>query len=256
MKWAKLHSGSVFKCAFALFVLQIFLIPLVVSYTYAGRSENPNHVITYTSGKLEWDADTKTDSNGSAMLSIFDTDYENVISSDGDKVIAPGTELQTIIRLKNSSSSNVEFTAVLFSKKSTEMLPVKTALAGTGFSDTQDYSLPSDTDRSGVIRAVSGICESGKITDFDISQIWEYEDKNNTEARDISDTTLGDKSALGNADNEKVGFYIVVNDNGTAVSPQNPYTGVNISIYGCIVLLALSTAVIAYSLARKVGRKK
>lgn len=255
MRWTSIHSSKIFIYAVVLFALQILLMPIVVSYTYAGRSENPNHVITYTSGKLEWDTDTKTDSNGSALLSIFDTAYENVKSSDDDKVIAPGTELKSIIRLKNSSSSNIEFTAVLYNRKSTEMMPVKTALAGSGFSDTQSYSTPSDINRSNVIRAIKGVCESGKITDFDISWIWEYEDKNDTEARDTSDTTLGDKSALGNADSTNTGFYIVVNDNGTAVSPQNPYTGIDISVYCCIILLALSTAVIAYLLVRKVGQK-
>ena len=41
-----------------LFLLEVLLFPLAVGVTYSGRSESPDHVLAYTTGKLTWDSAT------------------------------------------------------------------------------------------------------------------------------------------------------------------------------------------------------
>ena len=49
-----------------LFILEIVTLPYMVQLTYAGRSEEAGHVLTYTEGKLTWDSATGIDENGVA----------------------------------------------------------------------------------------------------------------------------------------------------------------------------------------------
>lgn len=45
-----------FVALLLLFIMQVLLLPAVIGATYATKSVKPEHIITYTPGKLSWDA--------------------------------------------------------------------------------------------------------------------------------------------------------------------------------------------------------
>lgn len=199
-----------------LFILQVVTLPYVLGFTYSGRSESPDHILTYTRGKLTWDSATDIDANGVAELDLFDANYQNVESSNGDNLVAPGTEGINIVRLKNSVKGPVTYTAVLYRIRTDETLPVETEFADdTAFTDTTTYSLPKGVTKDQVIRAVKGTVKGGQIQDFDIKWLWEfYVD----DTQDVADTAFGDKAT----DEVTVGIYIVVEDNNNYSSGKDP----------------------------------
>lgn len=223
-----------------LFILEVITFPFVLGFTWAGRSETPERVLTYTQGKLTWDSAADIDANGAAKLSLFDSIYKNVNAGSGDKVVAPGTDGGSIVRLKNSVSGAVSYTAVLYRIRSTDELPVEAALTGDNFTDTNIYTLPDGVTGTDVIRAVSGTVGGGMIQDFDIYWSWQYKESNE---QDIIDTWFGDRAANGDADNITVGLYIVVEDGNTCIIPSSLQTGdIGIGIY--VVLMCISGALL------------
>ncbi len=190
-----------------LFMLEILLLPLVIGLTYSGRSETPDHVLTYTKGNLVWDSATGIDKNGVARLNFFDAYYDNVKSENGDNVIAPGTAKENIVRLTNKAGSTIRYTAVLYRYNDAE-LPVEVTFCPDCSADeiTFRYTLPELTNRVEVIRAVTGELESGKIKDFDVEWDWGFYYSNYW---DEIDTYLGNKDV---SDELTVGLYIVVED--------------------------------------------
>lgn len=226
-----------------LFILEIFTLPFVLELTYAGRSEVPDHVLTYTPGSLRWDDGTGVEQDGTAVLSLFDSQYGDTVNADnGDKIIAPGTDGWNIVRLKNDAEKQVSYTAVLYEIKDNPELPVKAELSGTGLVDTEDYRLPDKVTGAKVIRAVAGEIGSGEIRDFDIDWTWEYEEN---QAQDVIDTLLGDKAAYEEANDVTVGLYIVVEDNNEYITPVRPKTGdfgAGMGMY--VTLLAISGLVL------------
>lgn len=223
-----------------LFILEVITFPFVLGFTWAGRSETPERVLTYTSGKLTWDSAADIDTNGAAEFSLFNSVYGNTKSDNGDKVVAPGTEDGSIVRLKNSVSDTISYTAVLYQIRSTDKLPVEATLTGDRFTDTDSYTLPQGVTDSDVIRAVSGTVGGGLIQDFDINWNWQFE---NGDKQDVIDTWLGNKAADGDADDVTVGLYIVVEEDNAYVIPGSPQTGdVGIGIYA--VLMCISGALL------------
>ena len=218
-----------------LFILEVMTLPLVLGITYSGRSESPDHILTYTKGKLVWDSATGIDENGVAVLDLFDAEYPGVESEDGSNVVAPGTDGYNIVRLKNSVSGSVTYTAVLYRIRTSEDLPVEAELIGSGYTDTASYPLPDGVNSQQVLRAVTGTVKGGEIQDFDISWLWEYE---NGEVQDSIDTFLGDKD---NADEVTVGLYIVVEDNNSYIDPEIPKTGddSHVGMYLGLMLVSL-----------------
>ena len=202
-----------------LFILEVLTLPLVLGITYSGRSESPDHVLTYTQGKLTWDSVTGIDKNGAAELNLFDAEYPGVEAEDESKVIAPGTEGYSIVRLKNSVSGSVKYTAVLYSIRSSEQIPVEVELADSDFTDTENYPLPDGVKAYQVLRAVTGTVKGDEVQDFDILWQWEYE---TSEEQNETDTFLGDKD---HADEVTAGLYVVVEDNNSYISPDVPKTG-------------------------------
>lgn len=217
-----------------LFILQMITLPVMMGVTYSGRSESPNHILTYTQGKLTWDSATGIDENGVAELDLFDAIYNNVESSDGKNVVAPGTDGFNIVRLKNSVSGSVKYTAVLYRIRTNEALPVEASLTGA-FTDTTAYTLPDGVSANQVVRAVTGTVKGGEILDFDISWLWEFEE---SDQQDIIDTMLGIED---DPDTVTVGLYIVVEDNNSYVSPDIPKTGDNshVGMYFGLMLISL-----------------
>lgn len=202
-------ANVLLTAALILFLISAALFPFAVGITYSGRSEAPEHVLTYTTGKLTWDSATGIDANGAAEMSLFDAHYQNVDSQNSDSVVAPGTQGNSIVRLHNSVGYSIQYVAVLYQIKDEPQLPVQASLSGVGFADTQTYPLPDGVTESQVVRAVSGTLGGGQIQDFDILWDWTYFV---SDERDVVDTQLGDKAAFLTADDVTVGLYIVVEE--------------------------------------------
>ncbi len=242
----------IFPVILILFILQVILLPVMIGLTYATRSERPEHILTYTTGKLVWDKDTSVRPDGSAELSFFESLYRNVNAENAEKVLAPGTEKDSIVRLKNNGKNSVRYTAVLYSLSTTPDLDIGANLLGDGFSDVSDYALPDKVNKDTVIRAVGGSIAANAIQDFDINWFWSFEDANDTEARDKIDTYLGNKAADENADEATLGFYLVVHD-GSDYGPS-PKTGDNTMLGGYVTLMIISgsmTVILAVTRKRR-----
>ncbi len=224
-----------------LFILEVIAFPYAVGLTYAGRSEDPDRVLTYQPGKLQWNDVAGIAENGVAELSLFDAAYENVASHDGSAVVAPGTEGLHIIRLRNTAKNAVRFTAVLYAIKTSEALPVQVSLRGE-FTDDQAVSLPEDVAQKQVIRSVSGELPGGQHTDFDIAWLWDYAVSGQ---QDLIDVDFGNKAANGVADDITVGFYLVVKDEGITVPPETGEQA-NLTLY--ITLMCITGAAMLFLL--------
>lgn len=228
-----------------LFIAEILTLPLVLDITYAGRSDVPQHILTYKRNKLTWNHKKDIEKNGVAKLQFFETEYDNVTSENGDAVFAPGTEKNSIIRLKNAIENTVSYTAVVYEIKNNEQLPVKTKLKDSSFTDAREYILPDGVKDEQVVRAVTGKIKGGEIQDFDIFWVWEYfEDEN----QDIEDTVLGDSN-----EDVTLGFYLVIEDNNKVISPSVPKTGDNTILGGYAALMGISVVMMFLMLC---GRKR
>lgn len=241
MNLTTLRKNWLLPAVLILFLLEVVLFPLAVGLTYAGRSETPNHLLTYTTGALTWDSATGIGADGVAMLDLFDSNYQNVQAHNGDNLVAPGTQRTSIVRLKNDGDHTIRYTALLYRIKEEDTLPVAPQLTGTGFVETDSYPLPDGVTGQQVVRAVTGTLDAGTLQDFDITWAWAYHED---DARDVQDTALGDRAAFAKADEVTAGLYIVVENEGGGSEPyilaQIPQTGDtgNLGLY--IVLLAAS----------------
>lgn len=241
--------GWILPAVLILFILEVITFPFVLAFTWAGRSETPERVLTYTEGKLTWDSAANIDSKGVAELSLFDRIYQNVNADNDDNLVAPGTNSSSIVRLKNSVSGTISYTAVLYCIRSTDVLPVEVSLSGDGFTDSDTYILPKDVKDEDVIRAVSGTVGGGMIQDFDIDWIWQFYD---SDQQDVIDTWLGNK---GDADDVTVGLYIIVEDENTYITPEPPQTGdPGIGIYAVLMCVSGVLLIILFADKRR-GRK-
>lgn len=202
-----------------LLLIQLILLPAALGVTYASTSTRPEHILTYTTGRLTWDSATETDGQGAARLELFRRSYDNVNAADGQRVIAPGTAGETVVRLKNNTGRTVSYTAVLYEKKTNAALPVTSALTGEAFADTTSYVLPNGVDKGQVVRAVSGTVGGNQRQDFSILWSWLFEV---SAAQDAADTALGNAAT----DVEELGFYLTVVDQGgsggTVIDPEKP----------------------------------
>lgn len=199
-----------------LLLIQLILLPAALGVTYASSGTRPEHILTYTTGRLTWDSATETDR---ARLELFRRGYDNVNAADGQRVIAPGTAGETVVRLKNNTGRTVRYTAVLYEKKTNAALPVTSALTGEAFTDTTSYVLPDGVDKGQVVRAVSGTVGGNQRQDFSILWSWLFEV---SAAQDAADTALGNAAT----DVEELGFYLTVVDQGgsggTVIDPVTP----------------------------------
>lgn len=203
----------------ALLLIQLILLPAALGVTYASSGTRPEHILTYTTGRLTWDSATETDAQGAARLELFRRSYDNVDAADGQNVIAPGTAGETVVRLKNNTGRTVSYTAVLYEKKTNAALPVTSALTGEAFADTTSYVLPDGVDEGQVVRAVSGTVGGNQRQDFSILWSWLFEV---SAQQDAADTALGNAAT----DVEELGFYLTVVDQGgsggTVIDPVTP----------------------------------
>lgn len=235
-----------------LFILEIVTLPLALNSTYSGRSENPEHLLVYTPGRLTWDSGTGIDQNGAAIMRIFSDVYgdaaqTDVDSADGNEVIAPGTDGFNIVRLKNNVGGSIKYTAVLYSFKSSDAIPVKASLSAPGAIPTSVYPLPAGVSHSQVISAVSGYLAGGAIEDFDTSWFWTFYE---SDARDTLDTGLGNAPI---PDQLTLGLYIVVEDDNSYIAPNIPKTGDenHTMMYASLMLIALIMAGLLFIESRR-----
>lgn len=227
-----------FPAILILFILQVMLLPVMIGLTYAVPAERPEHILTYRTGSLVWDKAASVRPDGSAELSFFETLYKNVNADNAERVLAPGTEKDSVIRLKNDTNKEITYTAVLYSLSTSQNLDIGASLSGNGFSDTSRYALPESIKKETVVRAVGGSLAAKKLQDFDINWFWNFEDGASTDGRDGIDTYLGNKAANEKADEATLGFYLVVYDD-SEIFPS-PQTGDNTMIGGYVVLMLIS----------------
>ena len=230
-----------------LFAAGMITFPLAMEYAFAGRSEAPGHVLTYTRNKLQWDSATGIDANGAAILDIFDTEYPGVAAS-GD-VVAPGTSGGNIVRLSNSSHGPVKYTAVLYRIRSSELLAVEAELSGVDFQNTDTYLLPTGVSRDQVVQAVTGTLGSNMIQDFDIGWNWAYSENALQDARDTLMGTLGDESVT-------VGLYIVVEDDNADADSTLPQTGDNSNVHMYSAMMLVSGVLLLFLAAERRREKE
>ena len=243
-----------FPAMLILFILQAMLLPVMIGLTYAIPAERPEHILTYRTGLLVWDKATSVRPDGSAELSFFETLYKNVNADNAEKVLAPGTEKDSVVRLKNDTNKEITYTAVLYSLSTSPDLDIGASLSGNGFLDTSRYTLPENIKKEAVIRAVGGKLDARKLQDFDINWFWRFEDGASTYERDQIDTYLGNKAADGKADEATLGFYLVVHDDGEIV--PSPQTGDDTMIGGYVVLMLISGGLCLFLALTRKRREK
>lgn len=240
--WLEKHRQWLLPTVLILFILEIMTLPFVIGLTYSGRSESPNHTLVYSadseSASLMWDSATGIRADGTAELDVFQAEYDGVKAEDGQNVVAPGTEGFNIVRLENSVKGSIRYTAVFYRIQTNDKLPVKASLSGTGFTDTDTYSLPAGVEEKQVLRAVTGQLGGGQRQDFDINWLWTFYESDD---QDMVDTYLGNKDP---ADRVTVGLYIVVEDDNSYITPDVPKTGDDSFLGLHLSLLCLSAFVL------------
>lgn len=243
-----------FPAILILFILQVMLLPVMIGLTYAVPAERPEHILTYRTGSLVWDKAASVRPDGSAELSFFESLYKNVNADNAEKVLAPGTEKDSVVRLKNDTNKEIAYTAVLYSLSTSPDLDIGATLSGDGFSDTSRYTLPENIKKETVVRAVGGKLDAKKLQDFDINWFWNFEDGANVDERDRVDTYLGNKAANEKADEATLGFYLVVYDDSEIL--PSPQTGDNTMIGGYVVLMLISGGMCLFLAITRKRREK
>lgn len=259
------RKGWLLPATLILFILSVLTLPLMVILTYAGRSESPEHLLTFADEKLTWDENTEVGEDGIASLSFFKSVYQNVESSNEDHVFAPGTEKTTVIRLFNDSDDTIEYTAISWMIKECDILAVYGEFESEGSVPTTDYAglLPEGVTADQLLGAVTGTVDSKAIRDFDINWFWEFERGELVESGenghpdiyeyDSDDTYLGNKAAWDEADDALIGFAIIV-EGETPVPP--PPTGEGSMIWWGVALVAISGTLLLVELIVSRRQKK
>ncbi len=235
-----------------LFIVQILLFPLATGFTYAGKSESPDHVLTYFKGKLTWDSGVNIRPDGTAEMEIFFPEYDDSIKSgNGDDVIAPGSGEDYFLRLRNAAGGPVTYYAVLYAIKSDPDIPLDAWLTGDADLTPSDvYYLPEGVSDSDVISAFRGTVPGGRLQDFDVEWAWKFFESHE---QDAADTALGNKTPL---DTMTLGLYLVIEDENTyhetPVVPENPKTGDDSPVAMYLTLMAISFLVLVLLIADRI----
>ncbi len=201
-------SKKLLPIVLILFILEVFSFPFVVGITYANRAKAPDHILRYGVNKLTWDTPERINEEGVYELSLFSDDYNGEAkSADGEKIVAPGTSGENVVRLVNGVKGAIDYYAILYHKKTTADLNVRTTLSGDNLIDSAfSHTLPNGVEPQHIIRSVKGTLLGGGAQDFDINWVWDFY---TSDAQDVVDTALGDKGVL---DEVEVGFYLIVED--------------------------------------------
>ena len=166
-------------------------LTLLAAPAIAAGAAEPAHVLSYTTGRLTWDSATGIDENGAAVLSLFADAYQNVLSENGERVVAPGTDGSCTVRLENRMGYAISYIAVAYRIKEAETLPVEPEFSCEGAEDTGSYPLPERVEDAQVIRAVRGELSSGQSADFRLDWLWEYYESDARDGPGDTDDTDG-----------------------------------------------------------------
>ncbi len=166
-------------------------LTLLAAPAIAAGAAEPAHVLSYTTGRLTWDSATGIDENGAAVLSLFADAYQNVLSENGERVVAPGTDGSCTVRLENRMGYAISYIAVAYRIKEAETLPVEPEFSCEGAEDTGSYPLPEGVEDAQVIRAVRGELSGGQSADFRLDWIWEYYESGARDGPGDTDDTDG-----------------------------------------------------------------
>lgn len=232
----KARRGILTVLTVVLLAAAVVTFPYAFDLTWSLPGTDADRTLTYTTGSLTWDSAADIDENGVICLSMFKPDYNSVDAQNGDKVVAPGTEKNTGIRLLNSASGAVSYTAVLYRLDTTEV-PVTASLSGANA--VGSYALPKGVSADQVINAVGGTLKGGSVELLDIDWQWQFSVDVETDAKD---TGLGNKSV---PDEVKYGLYVVVTDNNSYYSPK---TGDSSNMMLWFVLLLVSLCAVVFFL--------
>ncbi|MBP3308454.1 MAG: hypothetical protein J6L90_03345 [Clostridia bacterium] len=204
MTKAKRHLKWLLPVMFFLLFASVVALPLLANITFANRADAPVHILNYETGSLMWAEGTPDiDEDGVCHLSLFDSLPKD---ENGDKLISPGDEDKTVLRLMNRTGNKVFFKAVLY-KVSVHGIPIEADFSNfEGVKDEHIYNLPDGVKKSDVIRVVGGELSAYKAQDFDIEWVWKFDVD---EEADKFDTYLAN---LERAD-VTLGVYITVTDN-------------------------------------------
>ncbi len=216
MKNKKSKTGWILPVVLILFICEVITLPLTYFFTYAGKSEAPDHVLTLEGQELVWSTSENILPCGCAEFRLFSDEYQNVKSDNGDKVVAPGTESDSIVRLKNANKEEATYIATLYVIQSSE-LPVTADLICEEGTLTDEYVLPDHANGAEVITSYTGVIKSEEIVDFTTEWKWKFYE---SDAQDQIDTALGNLAAEGKADNIVLGLYIVVEGEEEVIPPQ------------------------------------
>ncbi len=223
-----------------LFVVGTVTFSFAVRYAYAGGSQTPGHVLTYTRNRLRWDSATGIDSSGAAVLKLFGGEKPGVVSGN---VVAPGTSGGNSVRLCNDTAGEVDYTAVLYRIRSSEKLAVAAVLTGTDLKDTDTYLLPEGVSDDQVIRAVTGKLGGRQLQDFDIGWSWDFHE---SVQQDAEDTLMGIRG-----ETVTLGLHIVIEDDNAELDYVTPQTGDNGNIYMHLTILLVSSMLLLFLLAER-----
>jgi hypothetical protein len=135
----------------------------------AGAGASGAEVSYLGAGRVAWTGVAEVgEDGGSAGLPVFSPSYENVESSDGSNVVAPGTSGELSVRVTNASGHAVGYSA-------------SAALGASG--------LPVEAEAP---EALSGTLEPGASVELSLPWSWGF---SSGDAGDERDTALGDAAA-------------------------------------------------------------
>ena len=194
-----------FIAIFMLTVLVVISAVFVSMFTFAGNSEAPDAIVTYTKDHLSWNVGL--DEDGIANLNIFGIpeegeDYPTVDPSSGDTYR---------IRLKNNVSGNVNYFMYIYCNNPHDV-PLKFEVAKT--EDMQDNDkIPYKLEGKEIISSVKGKLGGNGLKDFEINWEWDSES-------DPYDTNLGDRAEIEEL-LYTVNVMLVIEDNNSYYSGNN-----------------------------------
>lgn len=217
-----------------LVALAVFGLGFVGVFSVVSAEESAEKkTLVYSGSSLKWDSKTKLTKDGSVILKLFDTKYgDSIISSNGEKIVAPGASGKDSVTLKNASDKDIIYTAYAYKTYTETSIPVEISFA-PDLKETDTFPLPEGVEKSAVSRAVTGTLEKGKSLDFSISWEWPFEDTSFLETLKEKTESLG------------VGLYFEVEDKGTTILPvtgdiNSPWTTFALCIFAAVLLIVFA----------------
>lgn len=237
----KQRSKRLIRLTLVLFLLEVITFPFVVKLTYPGNGNGVDRTLTYVPGKLVWDNAKQIDENGTAIISLFSDSYTNAKSGNKDKILAPGVNVESIVRLQNNANYEIEYTVVAYKIASSELLNPNVKINGTGFKDTDVYPTNMKYPDSTVSHAVTGKLSAKQLQDFDISVFWDFDINDSIDSKD---TQLGQNSSNGKPEELTIALIVYVTDLNYGTKPIPPLTGDRTPFVLYLILILISAIVL------------